>query len=90
MSKGKRCIAFPPEEFPIQRFGKKFSSEGPFWSQSFSDEILEKYIKNIQKYDDKSWKKVVDENIGDLIKYDPNNKTLKGTLKNLNIENILN
>lgn len=90
LSRGKRCIAFPPEEFPIARFGKKFSSDGPFWSSSFNYEILEKYISSINNYNDKDWQSEVNKYIGDLIKFDLNNKILKNTLNNLKIEIKLN
>jgi len=90
LSKGKRCVAFPPEEFPIEEFVKKYSDHGPFWSRTFNYEILEQYIKNILDHSDEKWKELVRENIGDIIKYDPKNTILKGTLKSLKIENILN
>ena len=90
MSKGKRCVAFPPEEFPIQRFGKTFSDQGPFWSSMFNEEILKNYIEKILSYDEDSWKKIVDQNVGDLIKYNSGNSILKKTLHDLKIKNILN
>ena len=90
LSRGKRCLAFPPEEFPITRFGKKFSSDGLFWSNSFSSEILEKKIFKIRSYNDKDWQFEVNKHIGDLIKFDPNNKIFKNTLKILKIESNLN
>ena len=90
MSKGKRCVAFPPEEFPIQRFGKIFSNQGPFWSSTFNEEILENYIEKILSYDEDSWRKIVEQNVGDLVKYNPGNSILKKTLHDLKIKNILN
>ena len=90
LSKGKRCVAFPPEEFPIQRFGKIFSNQGPFWSSTFNEEILENYIEKILSYDEDSWRKIVEQNVGDLVKYNPGNSILKKTLHDLKIKNILN
>ena len=71
-------------------FGKKFSSNGPFWSSIFNNEILENYINKILSYDELTWKKKIEENIGDLVKYDPGNASLKKILNNLQIKNILN
>lgn len=90
LSKGKKCVAFPPEEFPIQRFGKTFSNQGPFWSSTFNEEILKNYIDKILSYDEDSWRKIVDQNVGDLVKYNPGNSILKKTLHDLRIKNILN
>ena len=90
LSKGKRCVAFPPEEFPIQRFGKTFSNQGPFWSTKFNEGILKDYIEKILSYNEDSWRKIVDHNVGDLVKYNPGNSILKKTLNDLRINNILN
>ena len=90
LSKGKKCVAFPPEEFPIQRFGKTFSNQGPFWSLTFNEKIMKNYIEKILSYDEDTWRKIVDQNVGDLVKYNPGNSILKKTLNELNIKNILN
>ncbi len=81
LSKGKKCVAFPPEEFPIQRFGKTFSNQGPFWSLTFNEKIMKNYIEKILSYDEDTWRKIVDQNVGDLVKYNPGNSILKKNFK---------
>ena len=86
LAKGKRCISFPPEEFPIENFSKKYPSTGPFWSCDFSHEIMENYLEKIIKYSDEEWDKIVKENIGDIMEYDPKNNGLHSILKKINLQ----
>ena len=88
--KGIKGVAFPPEQFPIEDHVKKFSRSGPFWSENFDEKILEKYLNQIKEYSDDEWKKIVNENIGDLIEYDPMNSKLVKTMNDLNIKTLLN
>ena len=88
--KGIKGVAFPPEQFPIADHEKKFSKTGPFWSENFDEKILEKYLDQIKEYSDEEWKKIVNENIGDLIEYDPMNSKLAKTMNDLNIKTLIN
>ena len=40
-------MAFPHEEFPASDHCTKFEKKGPFWSEEFSDEILNSYLDQI-------------------------------------------
>ena len=88
--KGIKGVAFPPEQFPIEDHEKKFSKSGPFWSESFDEKILEKYLEKVKNYNEDEWKKIVNENIGDLIEYDPMNSKLAKTMSDLNIKTLIN
>ena len=88
--KGIKGVAFPPEQFPIEDHEKKFSKSGPFWSENFDEKILEKYLDQVKNYNEDEWKKIVNENIGDLIEYDPMNSKLAKTMSDLNIKTLIN
>ena len=88
--KGKRGVGFPPEEFPIENHEKKFSRQGPFWSEDFDMEILHQYLRNVMRYTDEEWNKVVSENIGDLMMYDPMNSKFVQELNNLKVKTLIN
>lgn len=83
--KGKKCMAFPHEEFPVSDHCTKFEKKGPFWSEEFSDEILNSYLDKISQYPQDQWQKIVKDNIGDLISYDPKNTKFYKILKENNV-----
>jgi len=88
--KGIRGVAFPPEEFPIEDHEKKFSKKGPFWSENFDEKILENYLGKITQYSDDEWKRIVNDNIGDLIEYDPQNTKFTEAMNSLEIKTLIN
>jgi len=88
--KGKRAICFPPEEFPIENHEKKFSKQGPFWSEKFDEKILEQYLQRVIQYTDEEWGQIVDENIGDLMTYDPKNSKFVRELNKLKVKTLIN
>ena len=85
--KGIRGVSFPPEDFPVVDFVKKFPPTGPFWSCTFSYEIMENYIEKIIKYSEEEWSEIIKKNIGDIMDYDPKNTKLLSILKKINLEN---
>ena len=88
--KGIRCVAFPPEEFPVENHGKRFSKKGPFWSEKFDEKILEHYLQKIRQYSDDEWRRIVNDNIGDLFEYDPQNTKFIQVMDNLKIKTLIN
>ena len=87
--KGMRCLSFPPETFPIADFGKKYPADGPFWSCTFSYEIMENYIEKILKYSDEEWSEIIKKNIGDIMEYNPKNTKLFSILKKNDLQHSL-
>ena len=83
--KGKKCMAFPHEEFPASDHCTKFEKKGPFWSEEFSDEILNSYLDQILQCPQDQWEKTVKDNIGSLITFDPRNSKFYKALKENNI-----
>jgi surface carbohydrate biosynthesis protein len=88
LSKGIRCIFFPPEKFPVEDFIKNFKKKGPFWSEVFSEKILESYINRVVNYKYLFWRKIMNDNLGKFIFYNPKNSIFFKIMKKENIKTL--
>ena len=80
-----RCISFPPEDFPIKNFMKKYSDKGPFWSCTFDYETMVEYLERVINYSEEEWDRIIKEHIGDIIEYDPKNSRFYEIVKKINL-----
>jgi len=86
LAKKKKCLAFPPYCFPFPNFNKKFSEKGPFWSLSFSREILLELLEKVQKFSKKEWDDIIKLYLENIISYDPGNRVFKNYFEKLEIK----
>lgn len=88
--KKKRCIALPPFNFPFPKFNIKYNNEGPFWSCDISEKNIRRLLEKVQKYNEKEWSEIVDQYIGKIFSYDPQNKTYLAFLDKFGLETKFN
>ena len=84
LAKGKKCIAFPLNEFPYTLLPER----GLFWSKNFNYTILSDYLNKIIQIPDEEWKIQIKKNVKDFFDYDPKNGKLFFELSKLKVETL--
>ena len=51
---------------------------------------VKNYLEKITQYSDDEWKRIVNDNIGDLMEYDPQNTKFTEAMNSLKIKTLIN
>ena len=87
LARGSKVVVFNYMNFDKSTASKNFcwpykiASKGAFWTDEISQNSCDKIINNVSKLNLREWKRVRDKNVGQILKYDEDNKILKSLLK---------
>ena len=73
------------DNFQLVKEKKQHKKKGPFWSEVFSEKILESYINRVVNYKYLFWRKIMNDNLGKFIFYNPKNSIFFKIMKKENM-----
>ena len=86
ISRKKKVIFLPLNNFPGKNYFKKYPQNGPFWTNDHSYSNIKTMTNKILKINQRKWTTIVKKNISEIINFKPRNPELIKLLRKYNIK----